>query len=228
MESVCRGMRQGLTTDPVAYTGGGGPTTKPPNGTSTTDSPLFFTDRGNPSPLRVRDVARSNGAGSWFTCAPAPGREHARARRMTISTTLQQGHVAATYVLVNPQRTPANAHESWGRAWLEASPLAKPQRRQVMAPVPGRDSLAKIRRLDIMVFPLTDFLSFFCRCPPTGWEKIKLKLTTLPRIFMHVLCQFDSIAFAIKLVLLACPSAPVVATARAVPTGGHHCHYRHE
>ena len=27
-------------------------------------------------------------------------------------------------------------------------------------------------------------------------KKIKLKLTTLPRIFIHVVCRFNSIAFA--------------------------------
>ena len=32
-----------------------------------------------------------------------------------------------------------------------------------------------------------------------GWGKLKLKLTTLPRIFIHVMCRFNSIAFAIKL-----------------------------
>ena len=31
-----------------------------------------------------------------------------------------------------------------------------------------------------------------------GWAKIKLKLTTLPRIFIHVVCRFNSIAFAIQ------------------------------
>ena len=31
-----------------------------------------------------------------------------------------------------------------------------------------------------------------------GWGKIKLKLTTLPRIFIRVVCRFNSIAFAIQ------------------------------
>ena len=48
-----------------------------------------------------------------------------------------------------------------------------------------------------------------------GWGKIKL--TTLPRLFIHVVCRFNSIAFAIQR-LLAHPSVSVVATARAVPT----------
>ena len=31
-----------------------------------------------------------------------------------------------------------------------------------------------------------------------GWGKIKLKLITLPRIFLHVMCQYKSIVFAIQ------------------------------
>ena len=31
-----------------------------------------------------------------------------------------------------------------------------------------------------------------------GWGKIKPKLTTLPRIFIHVVCRFNSIAIAIQ------------------------------
>ena len=29
-----------------------------------------------------------------------------------------------------------------------------------------------------------------------GWGKIKLELTTLPRIFIRVVCRFNSVAFA--------------------------------
>ena len=53
-------------------------------------------------------------------------------------------------------------------------------------------------------------------------RKIKRKLTTLPRISIHV-CQFDSIVVTIQC-QLAFPSVPVVATARASPTGSH-CYY---
>ena len=31
-----------------------------------------------------------------------------------------------------------------------------------------------------------------------GWDKIKVKLTTLPRTFIHIVCQFNSFAFAIQ------------------------------
>ena len=31
-----------------------------------------------------------------------------------------------------------------------------------------------------------------------GWGKMKVKLTTLPRGFIHVVCRFHSIAFAIQ------------------------------
>ena len=36
--------------------------------------------------------------------------------------------------------------------------------------------------------------------PPVDGEKINVKLTTLPRIFIHAVCRFNSIAFAIQLV----------------------------
>ena len=39
--------------------------------------------------------------------------------------------------------------------------------------------------------------SFFC-LSSGGWGKIKLKLTTLSRIFTHVVCRFNSVAFAIQ------------------------------
>ena len=40
--------------------------------------------------------------------------------------------------------------------------------------------------------------SFLIHPPADGQNK--LKLTTLPRIFIHVVCRFNSIAFAIQLV----------------------------
>ena len=55
------------------------------------------------------------------------------------------------------------------------------------------------------------------------WKKIKLKLITLPGIFIRVVYQFNSNTFAIQR-KVAYPSVPVVATARAVPTGGHRYH----
>ena len=39
---------------------------------------------------------------------------------------------------------------------------------------------------------------FFFFVSPGGWEKIKLKLTTLARNFICVVCRFNSIAFAIQ------------------------------
>ena len=47
-----------------------------------------------------------------------------------------------------------------------------------------------------------------------------INLPTLPRIFIHVARQLNSIAFAIQR-QLAYPSVPVVATARAASTGRH-------
>ena len=60
-----------------------------------------------------------------------------------------------------------------------------------------------------------------------GWGKIKLELTTLPRIFFHVVCQINSTVFAIQR-SLAYPLVPAVTTARAVPAGDHRhsCCYR--
>ena len=50
---------------------------------------------------------------------------------------------------------------------------------------------------------------------------MKLKLTTLPRIFIHVVCRFSSIhCIRNPAGFLACHSVPVMAIARAVPTGG--------
>ena len=37
---------------------------------------------------------------------------------------------------------------------------------------------------------------FFFSLSSGGWGKIKLKLTTLPRIFIRVVCRFNSVAFA--------------------------------
>ena len=44
-----------------------------------------------------------------------------------------------------------------------------------------------------------------------GRGKVNLELTTLARIFILVVCQTESIVFAIQLVFLACPSVPVIA-----------------
>ena len=41
------------------------------------------------------------------------------------------------------------------------------------------------------------FILFFC-LSSSGWRNIKLKLTTLPRIFTYAVYQFNSIAFAIQ------------------------------
>ena len=47
--------------------------------------------------------------------------------------------------------------------------------------------------------PLLDFFFFFSNIPADGGKKkTKLKLTTLPRIFIHVVYRFTSIAFAIQ------------------------------
>ena len=35
--------------------------------------------------------------------------------------------------------------------------------------------------------------------PSSGWGKIKLKLTTLPRIFIRVVCRFNSVAYHVIL-----------------------------
>ena len=65
----------------------------------------------------------------------------------------------------------------------------------------------------------TTLYGFFCYSS-SGWGKIKRKRTTLPRIFMHVVCHFHSFAFAIHRYFLAgVSSPPVVATGRAVPSG---------
>ena len=45
-----------------------------------------------------------------------------------------------------------------------------------------------------------------------GWGKIKLNLTTLPRIFIRVVCRFNSVAFATQREL-AHPSNPTVVIA---------------
>ena len=52
-----------------------------------------------------------------------------------------------------------------------------------------------------------------------GLGKMKPKLTTLPRIFKHVVCRFNSIASAIQR-YLARPSVPAIEMAQAVPIGG--------
>ena len=62
---------------------------------------------------------------------------------------------------------------------------------------------------------------------------MKLKLTIFARIFIYVVCQFDSIVFAIQRLVgasfnvLLYPSVPAVTTRRAfpaaVPTGGQRC-----
>ena len=49
------------------------------------------------------------------------------------------------------------------------------------------------------IFSFFLFFYFFFHCffsSSGGWEKIKLKLTTLPRIFIRVVCRFISVAFA--------------------------------
>ena len=54
-----------------------------------------------------------------------------------------------------------------------------------------------------------------------GWGKVKLEVTTLPRIVIHVSRQFNSIAFTTQR-KVAYPSVPMAMTAvRAVLTGGH-------
>ena len=40
------------------------------------------------------------------------------------------------------------------------------------------------------------FFFFFFFLSSGGWRKIKHKLTTLPRIFIRVVCRFNSVAFA--------------------------------
>ena len=50
-----------------------------------------------------------------------------------------------------------------------------------------------------------------------------LKATALPRIFIHAVCRFNSIIFALQR-YLAYPSAPVASAARAVPASDH-CYY---
>ena len=62
-----------------------------------------------------------------------------------------------------------------------------------------------------------DFFFFFSFSG--GWGKIKLKLTTLPRIFIHVVCRFSSIAFATQR-RRACPSLPAIAIVCVVPIDG--------
>ena len=37
---------------------------------------------------------------------------------------------------------------------------------------------------------------FFFFSSSGGWGKIKLKLTTLPRVFIRVVCRYNSVAFA--------------------------------
>ena len=49
--------------------------------------------------------------------------------------------------------------------------------------------------------------NFFCFSSSGGWGKLKLKLTTLPRIFIRVVCGFNSVAFATQR-WLAHPSNP--------------------
>ena len=44
-----------------------------------------------------------------------------------------------------------------------------------------------------------------------GWGKIKLKLTTLPRIFIRVVCRFNSVALAVPVLLLSPTSLTSVA-----------------
>ena len=51
----------------------------------------------------------------------------------------------------------------------------------------------------ILILILIDFDFDFFNSQADGVGKLKLMLTTLPRIFIHV-CPFNSIAFAIQLV----------------------------
>ena len=66
---------------------------------------------------------------------------------------------------------------------------------------------------------LETFFLRFLSLSSGQWGKIKLKLTTLTRIFIHVVCRFNSIAFATQ-PQLACPSDPTIAITRAVPIDG--------
>ena len=54
--------------------------------------------------------------------------------------------------------------------------------------------------------------NFFFSISSGGWEKIKLKLTALPCIFIYVVFRFNPIAFAIQREP-ACPSVPTIAIA---------------
>ena len=55
-------------------------------------------------------------------------------------------------------------------------------------------------------------VTFFFSISSGGWEKIKLKLTALPCIFIYVVFRFNPIAFAIQREP-ACPSVPTIAIA---------------
>ena len=50
--------------------------------------------------------------------------------------------------------------------------------------------------------------------------KIKLKVTTLPRIFSHVVCHLSQLHAQSSSGFVVCPSVPAIAIARVVPTGG--------
>ena len=47
-------------------------------------------------------------------------------------------------------------------------------------------------------------LNFFFFVSSGGWGKIKLWLTTLPRIFIRVVCRFNSVAFAAQRFFHSC------------------------
>ena len=53
---------------------------------------------------------------------------------------------------------------------------------------PGRHLIGWVDRFEVCYF-------FFFLIPSGGWGKIKPKLTTLPRIFIRVVCRFNSVAF---------------------------------